>query len=88
MVELLATSGKFDEMSRLSQMYLNHEIVRSKNVMQLFRDQLRWMVLKRNPELEDALAFEEFLSEVVEECKKYRSSMLIYRYYAQKPYDV
>ncbi|KAI8148999.1 S-adenosyl-L-methionine-dependent methyltransferase [Fennellomyces sp. T-0311] len=56
------------------------------NVMQIFSRQFRPAIVKRSPELEDPVAFENRLSEIREECAKNNVFMLVYRYSAQKPF--
>ena len=62
-------------------------ISRGKSILSLYRYQLKDMVSKRKPELEDPEKYEQFLQEVAEECIEYKSSMLLFNMYAQKPHN-
>ena len=53
--------------------------------MFVYRHQFRSMVVKRHPEYEDNNKYEQLLLEVKEECIQFKSAMMVYSFYAQKP---
>ncbi|KAI8147548.1 S-adenosyl-L-methionine-dependent methyltransferase [Fennellomyces sp. T-0311] len=55
------------------------------NVISVLRHQFQPIFVKMHPELQDRESYEKHMSEIMEECGELKTSMLLYRMYAQKP---